>query len=453
MRSRRKGRTPRVAGPELDLTVEKLPNGPGALARADDGRVVMLDDGLPGERVRAQVLRDRGRYLEGRVIRRLDPASPDRRDVPCPVAQLCGGCPWQALRYDAQVRVKQEVVTRELERLGGVVPRALRPSVVGPEWRSRHRIRLAVKRARGEAPRVGYRPRGGREVVPIEDCAIARAELVAALPLARRLAARVDTLREIELSVDDRGGVRLLGRCDAKAPIDPEPVWQALRDESTSLAGLVLQAAGAVSAWRIVSGDEIQRIRIQDGVELEVPLGAFTQVNADLQRELVAAVKDACGDVRGKNVLDLYCGAGNFSLPLAAAGATVLGIDSHPGAIAAADKSARALGLEGQARFVAGKADAEAVAACPWTPDIVVLDPPRAGAAEPLPAVLQRRPQRIVYVSCDVATFARDARAIVEAGGSLESFGLIDLTPQTYRAEVLGVFQLTWERGGPYRDV
>lgn len=454
-RRKRRGRPP--PGEELEIDVERLVNGPGALGHAPDGRVVFLDDGLPGERARVLVeSRHRG-FLRARVVRRLDPPAPSRRTPPCPVVSLCGGCPWQALSYPAQVEAKLDLVVREVERACGATPAVVEAPVTGPEWGARHRVRLAIRRRAGVPPEIGYRARGSRDVVPIAACAIARPEVVAGFPLARALAECEPSVREIEVSVDDRGIVRLCATThpNADPPADVDAIHRRLLArasiESTGIAygGLVVEQ-GVPGGWRLEAGDVLQSIRVAGDMEIGVPAGVFTQVNASLNGALVSAVVAAVA--KSRSVLDLYCGAGNFSLPLARSGATVLGIDQDERAIAAARVSARALGLDDRASFVGRVADADALARLSSRPEVVLLDPPRGGAAEVLPAVLALRPLRIVYVSCDVATFARDAREVVGAGWGFSSLRLFDLTPQTHRAEVLGVFELTWERGGPYRE-
>ena len=329
-------------------------------------------------------------------------------------------------------------------------PEEVHEPLVGPQWRARHRIRLAVGRAGGGAPIVGYRGRGKHDIVPIEDCPIAREELSAALPLARGLAEREKTVREIELSVDDRGVVRLRGVCSGGKPPDAERLFGELTNLARRTeplcpapAGIAFESAEKSARWRTEAGDVLQRIVVAPEMEIGVPLGAFTQVNADLNAQLVAAVVGEVATAGGRNVVDLYCGAGNFSLPLARAGMNVFGIDADDRAIVAARASAADLGLEDRARFDTRVADDLALAGLESPPDAVVLDPPRTGAAPVLSAVLAARPSVLVYVSCDVATFSRDARRFLAQGWSFSSLRLIDLTPQTYRAEVLGVFRLT----------
>lgn len=308
---------------------------------------------------------------------------------------------------------------------------------------------------------VGYRARGGHEIVPIEDCVIARADLVRALPLARALAAKVRSVREIEVSIDDENRLYLRAECaSARAP-DASSLHEELArlgmasDLGASVyAGTLLEAARGHGTWVAAAGRTRQAVRVGTDFVVDVPVGAFTQVNADLNPALVHEVVDAASAGPVGRAVDLFCGAGNFSLPLARAGFQVVGIDADERAISAARNSAEKYGLADRTRFEVGLAEPERLAPLlsASAPDVIVLDPPRAGARASVEAIVDARPSTIVYVSCDVATFARDARQIVEAGWRFASLQLIDLTPQTYRAEVLGVFRLTWERGGPYRE-
>jgi 23S rRNA (uracil1939-C5)-methyltransferase len=452
----------------IQLDVERLTNGPDAMARAPDGRVVFLDAGLPGERVEAEMVAQRRDYGRARVVRLLDPpgSSPDRRAPPCPVVGECGGCPWQHLHYEAQLRLKQEVVLRELRRHARTEPAAVLPVLRGPEWRTRNRVRLAVARRRGgTALHVGFRGRASHEVVAIEDCAIAHASLAAALPLAHALARIEPALVEVELLVDDRNEIRIRAfveprafpGCDADAPRGPASAGE--RGAERLLEALQLEARGHdLRGARLVglsveplhegtdeasaphlAGDVEQSIELQPGIVVRVPLGVFTQVNLALNRELVAEVIRSVGP--SETVVDLYAGCGNFSIPLAVGGASVLGIEANGSAVRAAVAAARRYGVESRCRFEARSVDA-ALRAGLLAKDFaaVVLDPPRSGAPGAVATLSPSRAARVVYVSCDVATLARDTGTLVKAGYRLDSIRLIDLTPQTYRAEVVGVF-------------
>jgi 23S rRNA (uracil1939-C5)-methyltransferase len=438
-----------------ELDVERLTNGPDALAREPEGRVVFLDGGLPGERVEAEIVEDRRDFARARVVRLLEPPgpSPHRRVPPCPVVKVCGGCPWQHVDHAEQLKLREEVVLRELWRQARIAPQVVHPAASGPEWRTRNRIRLAIARRSGpREPLVGFRGRGSHDVVAIEDCVVSHPMLVGALPLARAFARLVSAASEVELLVDDASGLRLRGFVASSDPIEAEPVLEALRREArghdlrgATLAGLSLEPLrrrDAGPGWRRTAGDVEQRIEVQAGVVLRVPLGVFTQVNLTLNRALVAEVLERVGPVR--SVADLYAGCGNFSIPLALTGIDVLGIEGDAVAVRAAIAAAREHGVASRARFEARAVEATvAGGALSRGFEVVVLDPPRAGAGTAVASIAKARVGRVVYVSCDVASFSRDAAALHRAGYECEGLRLLDLTPQTYRAEVVGVFRLT----------
>ena len=447
---------------ELELRVERLTYGPDSLARDVDGRVVFLDGGLPGETVRARPSEVRRDYVRAHVLEVIEPRAATsggmRRSPPCPIVDRCGGCPWQHIEYPAQLAAKLEVALREIERAARLVPEVVLPAVGSAEWGSRHRIRLGIRRASdGRLAALGYRARATRQVVGLESCAIAEPALVAALPLARRIVEAEPTLVEVELLVDDRGALMLRGWSSARSPVSAARLLALATDpvighgsEGGELRGLRLEAAPAPrrvsEPWSSVAGDVIQKIMLDERSVLNVPLGVFTQVSLAGNRALVAQLIERVAPRPEMRVLDLYCGAGNFAVPLARAGATVVGVEASSEAARAARSNGERLvpAHRGSLAIVSGDVTAvlrDLDAARPW--DVVLLDPPRAGAERAIAAIGRTGAPTIVYVSCDVASFARDARLLARAGYRFASFQVVDLTPQSYRAEGIGVFRLT----------
>jgi 23S rRNA (uracil1939-C5)-methyltransferase len=192
---------------------------------------------------------------------------------------------------------------------------------------------------------------------------------------------------------------------------------------------------------RVVVGDPGLRVLVEPDLALEVPADAFTQVHEAANLLLVAAVLEASRVGTGTRALDLYCGAGNFALPLARRGAHVVGVERSPVAVGAAQANAARLGLP--ATFHCAPVEALLARLPPDPLDLVVLDPPRAGAQEVSGMLTRRRPARVVYVSCDPATLARDARAFASDGYRLARVQPIDVFPQTYHIETVAQFVLT----------
>ena len=410
----------------IELDVLALTNGPDAIAR-DAGRAVFVAGAAPGDRVRARILEDRGTFARAVVVDRLV-SGPHYRVPPCPWVTACGGCPWQHVAYPAQLAAKQANVRETLFRLAGVRPRRELPIIASPaEWQYRHRVRLHVDRA----GRVGYlRPRS-HEVVEIEGCVVGEAAIAAALPAARALVRTVTTaIDTIELASNGRGTVVAhLVASTPLVPADEDRVVAALAAPSP-FAGVRITGRG----WRREWGDPSIQVTTAAGGDVVQQAGTFTQVNAAANRILVDVVLAFAAGAR--TALDLYCGAGNLSLPLAAAGTRVVGVDRDRDAVAAAVASARAARLT-NVRFESASADHFLRQQGYAGAEVVLLDPPRTGAAKAVEQLMRLRPPRIVYVSCDPATLARDVRQLARGRYIVDRVQAIDLFPQTEHVETV----------------
>jgi len=414
--------------PEADtvcLDVTALSQGPDGVARHEGG-VVFVPGVAPGDHVHARLVATHRRFARAEVVSRVP--GPAHRTPPCPWVATCGGCPWQQVAYPAQLQAKATNVREILARVGGVIPRRALPILAAPdEWHYRRRIRLHVDR-RGV---LGYRQARSHRVVEIDDCVIADAALVAALPLARRLVPSLRTrLATLELLVNGRGAVVMHAVAAGPFAQGDAGVLADLLAGTTTIAGIALEGHD----WRHDAGDVHVVVR-PDERETSIAQRpeVFSQVNGEANRALVATVRAFAGPA--SRVLDLFCGSGNLSLPLARDGHRVLGVDADAAAIEAARAAATANGLP--CRFEAvpalrllrqqGLADA----------DLVVLDPPRTGAAEEVVQLGRLRPRRILYVSCDPATLARDAKVLVGAGYTVDRVQPLDLFPQTPHVEIV----------------
>jgi 23S rRNA (uracil1939-C5)-methyltransferase len=288
-----------------------------------------------------------------------------------------------------------------------------------------------------EGRRAGLLRARSHVLVEIGACPIADVAISAHLATARAWLARLRVaLRRLTVAAVP-GGVVLAGAATAPPGPADEAASLAILRETAGVRGTVL-AGGAV---RQVAGDPTVRVDLEPDLALEVPADAFTQVNLAANRLLVATVVAFAAVRPGDRVLDLYCGAGNFALPLARRGAVVHGIERDPVAIGAARANAGRLAI-------AADFDTAAVAdalrgIAPGGADVVVLDPPRTGAADAVARIAALRAPRVVYVSCDPATLARDVRAFVGAGYGLARVQPVDLFPQTYHVESVAELRLT----------
>lgn len=425
------------------LEVSGLSHDGRGVARRD-GKTVFIAGALPGEQVRCRVTRARARFDEAQLLEVLR-ASPQRRAPPCPHFGHCGGCTLQHLSDGAQLAAHQQQLAGALERIAGLQPGQWLEPVASDPFGYRARARLAVAWDAG-ARRValGFRRGASRVVEPLDSCPVlapAAGALIA--PLAALIATLVapGQVRELWLATGEPG--LALGVACAPALDAPD---RARLEAFAAAQGAVLHfgviaAHGEEPQWT-EAGPPLRYATAVDGPVLEFQPWHFTQANRGVNRALIAAVLAQLAPGAGDHVLELFCGLGNFTLPLATRAARVTGVEGDAGLLDWARRNARINGLANTEFVAADLAVAPAGAA--WARaryDLVLLDPPRNGAAALLPALARLGARRIAYVSCDAATLARDAAVLCARGAwSLTHAGVFDMFPQTAHFESLAVF-------------
>jgi 23S rRNA (uracil1939-C5)-methyltransferase len=414
------------------VEISDLTLGPWGVGRID-GKAIMVPHSAPGDLLEVAIESERSAYAIGRlesVIR----AGRERRVPPCPFLPRCGGCDWQQLEYTAQVAAKARLVAAEFARVLGVELPA--DGLVEPapeEFGYRARVRFKV----GAGGQVGFHEAASNRIVAVDRCLVAAPPIIVPLRFASALGRRC---RELE-AVAGEGYQVIVAHCESRpAPAEIERARRAL-DEEPSVRGLVVRSGDA----REIFGDPTVALELEEGLTLEVDADHFSQVNRAQNRKLAAATMAAAAIAPGDEVLDLYCGAGNFSLPAARRGARVTGVDAQEIAIVAARRNAARLGLSDNAQFVAMKAGALArfMARARYRPGLVMLDPPRTGAADLIGLLSALRPRRVLYIACDVATLLRDLKALIRAGFRLGRVRGFDFFPNTHHVEVLAEMLLT----------
>jgi 23S rRNA (uracil1939-C5)-methyltransferase len=389
------------------------------------GKAVMVPGAVVGDHLDVEIVSERRDYSVAK-IREVVRASAERRVAPCPYLPRCGGCDWQHIEYQAQVRFKGEVVARELSHaLGieidpaGLVEQA--PAEFG--YRSRIRLRVGAKGA------LGFYEAASNTIVEIDSCMVAEAGMRMPAHLARSLGKRVE---EIEVV---RDGAREVQVAHLKKPPTEEDLRRArnVLESDGEIAGIVLRAGTS----RSTVGDATISIELEDRLSIEVDADLFSQVNRVQNRKLVASVMEMAAIHESSAVLDLYCGAGNFSMPAARRGARVTGVDDDAGAIAAAARNAERMKFNG-AQFVAMKASATAdfLHRARYRPEVIILDPPRTGALDLMAPIVKLRAASVIYVSCDVTTLARDLRVLTGAGYKIKRVRGFDFFPNTHHVEI-----------------
>jgi 23S rRNA (uracil1939-C5)-methyltransferase len=408
--------------PEIEISAMTF--GPFAVGR-QDGKAVMVSGAVAGDRLDVELVSERRDYAIAK-IREIVRASAERRTAPCPYLPRCGGCDWQHIDYDAQVRFKGEVVARELgHALGVAIDSAglVEPAPAEFGYRSRIRLRVGAKGA------LGFSSAGSNTIVEIDSCLVAEAGIRMPLHLARSLGKRVE---EIEVV---RDGAREVQVAHLKKPATEEDIRRArnVLEFDGEIAGIVLRAGPS----RATVGDATISIELEDGLSIEVDADLFSQVNRAQNRKLVASMMEMAAIHESDAVLDLFCGAGNFSLPASRRGARVTGVDADAGAIAAASRNAARLNFR-DAQFVAMKASATAdfLHRARYRPEVIILDPPRTGAPDLMDPIVKLRAASIIYVSCDVTTLARDLRVLTAAGYKINRVRGFDFFPNTHHVEI-----------------
>jgi 23S rRNA (uracil1939-C5)-methyltransferase len=427
------------APPDL-LRIDSIVAGGDGIARRDDGCVVFVARTAPGELVEVEYTDVRRQWARARVVG-VREASESRRDPPCPHYGRCGGCQLQHLEYDAQRSVKGAVVAESLRRIGGID--AAPPEVVASprELGYRNRVTLIARR---DGALVGYHDtEDPTRLVDVERCPLAEEPINGVLAALRRAWRESKEYfprgRELRLTlratVDGDVGLALEGGRDVGRP-----------------EALLAAVAGLGSVWVLNRRGDVVRSAGAKTLDerwgpYSIPVAGvgFVQVNRDASSLLDDHVRDLCGDVAGRRVVDAYCGFGVRALDLARRGAAVVGIERDRHAVKWAARSAGAVSEGGSPRFIAN--DVERALAGELPADVVVLNPPRRGVAlDALHALRRRGAGRVVYVSCDPATLARDLKELSPTFG-LVSLRAFDLFPQTAHVETVAALET--DHSGP----
>lgn len=406
--------------------------GPYGVGRVD-GKSVMVPHSVPGDLVDVTIQSEHGGYAIGRIVRVVAPGAA-RRQPPCIFLPRCGGCDWQHIEYHEQVRLKAQTVVHEFRHALGVdLDPATLVEPAPSEFEYRSRVRLKVGR-RGS---IGLYESASNRMVEIDHCLVADCRLESAARLARALSRDL-----LEVEVVRQSEARQVLVAYLKKPAVAEQIRGVRRflESDPTTAGIVLRAGES----RTVVGDAEVAVEIEPGVTLRSDADLFSQVNRPQNQKLVRAALEMAVPEPQSSMLDLFCGCGNFSIPAARRGAQVTGVDADATAVAAAARNAQRLGLA-ESRFVAMEAR-ELVAflrRARSQPQIVLLDPPRTGAAELMEPIMRLHPPRVVYVSCDVATLARDLRMLCAERYRINGVRAFDFFPNTHHVEIVAGAVLT----------
>ncbi|MDA0998961.1 MAG: class I SAM-dependent RNA methyltransferase [bacterium] len=454
---------PLLAGTSHTAEIASIAAGGAGIARLL-GRVIFIPRTAPGDIVRFRISKDKGKFLLGE-LEEVQQEGPWRREPPCLHWHDCGGCPLQQMDHAGQNQAKRRIFDDAIQRIGKFTPGA--PAAIMedriPEFGYRLRVKFHIHRGK-----IGFFSPGSRRIVPLETCLLVEPAIAGALPAIRQLleesqdARRAEAVEVTALGPVPGEGVGLLvfppGSRDSRPgtslpiPKRMRAAWETFaRQAGWPCAFAGERAPGEPPAWRAAYRLDIPGGAGRSTLAMEVSPEAFVQSNREGNQVLVNTVLAAAGAEGEGRVTDLFCGAGNFSLPLSLNARRVIGVEenpfSHQDALANAERAG-----SGNVRFLRGAAEKtrpeEICGELGGPPDLVLLDPPRKGALEAIPLVLNLAPRRIVYVSCNPATFARDARELWEEGYRLASAAIVPMFPQTAHVETV----TSWTRENPRQD-
>lgn len=414
------------------------------------------------ETLNVKVIREQSRFAEAEVIDVIRP-HPDRVQPKCAIADVCGGCHLQHVPDDAQIHYKQQWVTEQLERFGAAAPLSWLSPLTASPWQYRHRARLSVWRDRQGHKVLGFREQGTKTIVPVSECPTLVRELSCLLTDLQNVVRQEGkhcSIEHVELLWDGqrraviiRAGrywqtkhqtqwEGLARRWGSHLPVD---IWMRSDDRCLPLCS---------SDGKAIDDELPYSYRLPEwDVDIHFHPSDFTQVNFPLNQSMVSLalrLLTETGDsstvesaaVTQWRVLDLFCGVGNFTLPLASVCGSVIGVEALPHMVARGQFNADKNGID-NAEFVAADLTKEETLSAPWLKqhvDAVLLDPPRAGAKDILPTVVALGVSRVIYVSCNSASLARDAAFLQAQGYVMTTAAVMDMFPQTSHVETLALF-------------
>ncbi|MGR9036590.1 MAG: 23S rRNA (uracil(1939)-C(5))-methyltransferase RlmD [Gammaproteobacteria bacterium] len=428
----------------VKVTVDSLAHDGRGVAHVD-GKVIFLDEALPGEEVEFVYTESRRDYAEGKVVN-LITRSAQRADAECPHYGICGGCSFQHVDASAQIRIKQDLLGEQLKRIGKVSIPALWEPLAGPHWGYRRKARMGVKYvAKKNRALVGFRERRHQYLAEIDSCKVLHpvvgtrltdlSDLIAGLSIREKIP-------QIEVAIGDEQCVLAIRVLEPPTEGDIERLRAFGRQHNISLC---LQPKGPDTIAPLPGEPEvIPAYRLPEHeITFQFRPAMFTQVNYEINRQMINRVLQTLELNENDTVLDLFCGLGNFTLPMARYAGLVVGVEGDLPLVNHARENARLNGID-NVEFYAADLSKE-IGEQPWAGrryNKILLDPSRAGASEVLRHFKKWRPDRIVYVSCNPSTLARDAGILVnDLGYKLIKAGVMDMFPQTGHVESIALFE------------
>lgn len=451
MRKRRnKSATDISLAPILTATVESLDQEGRGVAHVE-GKTIFIDGALPHEKVTFRSHRIKPSYEVANVIEVLKQSN-QRVTPKCKHFGLCGGCKLQHLDFAAQVANKQRLLESDLWHIGKVKPENMLPPIYGPTWGYRHKARLSVKYVeKKQRVLVGFNEKATRYVADMNSCEVLVPEVSALIEPLQQLIVQLsirDKLPQIELAVgeavENKLVIVLILRIMASLTAEDEALLKSFADEHAVQIWTQTKGPDTIKPFYPLHGEQLKYSLPEFDLTYPFKPNEFTQVNPQINQVMIRRAMQLLNPQAGEKVADFFCGIGNFTLPIARSGAQVLGLEGLANLVDRANESAALNQISNTEFGVADlfKMTEEALTGLGHF-DKWLVDPPRDGAFELIKSLGDsNRPQRIVYVSCNPATLARDAGVLVnEKGYILKAAWVINMFPHTSHVESIALFE------------
>lgn len=428
--------------------VETLSHDGRGIAR-QDGKVLFVDGALPGEKVMAKVVSTRSKFDELRTLEVLESA-PDRQAPPCEFADLCGGCSLQHMSSDAQIRFKENTLREQFAHFGGIEPEEwIAPLRPGSTLGYRRKARMGVRYVRArESVLVGFREKRNSFLTDIDRCVVLDPRIGERIIPLRELLHGMDAyarIPQVEVACGDDTAAMVFRNMEDLSGGDREKL---IAFGQAHDLHIYLQPKGPNTVHRIwpeSAGRDDERLSYRlDAFDLTMEFHPmdFTQVNADINKDMVNRAVEWLDVQPGERVLDLFCGLGNFTLPLARKGGQVVGVEGDDAMVVRGSENAKLNGLE-NVSFHGADLHGDFTGQS-WAKegfDKILIDPPRSGAEDICKYLTAFGARSIVYVSCNPATLARDAGVMARNGYRLVRAGVMDMFPHTTHVESIALFE------------
>ena len=413
-----------------------------------EGKTVFIDGALPGEQIEFKYVSKRSKFDEG-VTENVITANKQRIEPGCEYFGYCGGCSLQHMQADAQLEHKLSVLLEQFTHLGNVQPGSVLSPLKGPEFGYRHKARLAVKYVlKKEKVLVGFREKRSPFVANIEHCEVLHPAIGKKLAVLQQLIEGLSVynqIPQIEVAVSDNGTALVIRHLEQFSEDDISKLKIFEEDHQFKL---YLQPAGYDSVHRLnVNNNESDETELfykldEHDITIYFKPTDFTQINVDINQQMIMLAIELLEPDDDDAILDLFCGVGNFTLPLARKAKSVTGVEGDIELVQRAKDNANRNNIDNVEFHVADLANTDnTYAFMKKSYDKILLDPARTGAKEIISAIDTKNVKRIVYVSCNPATLARDAGILVnEKGFELKKAGVMDMFPHTAHVESIAVF-------------